>query len=426
MVIAAVSPAVAVWIAHLLPGDEPAPLSTMLIAAWVIGLVAYWIARSAAEHRFAVTMQRTVLPGEDVFHDLERLDHVHPDEVARSMAHRLEVLSAALPVAAAATIVPATVAYIAMGVHSHGWPSERMYEEWVAGHAGALAWMALVGLVASVAMTRRSARLPIAAPIAAVATLAAAGGAAAWWWLVGPAAIAATVAIVVRRLRIERGRIQAEDPAAGSEVFTLRGVIQQIRASVATTRAFVRAHRRGVVGALAVVIGGWALLSARHAGDRASAARAAMTPVPTVELGKITATPLAGSQSTFRLDPSSCESMTFARGNCVKLEIMFHDHEAMELASVFPGIAAVPAGWHAVLNARFDTAASTGGKLLVTAFHQTNQLDSHNATGAFDAVACDAITPASLRVAPDPKGPSEQHVTLLLYPTLELAAPCVR
>src|SRR3954471_19945910 len=58
MVIAAVSPAIAAWLAHGLPGKEPAPLSTLLIAAWVLGLVAYWIARSAAEHRFAVTMQR--------------------------------------------------------------------------------------------------------------------------------------------------------------------------------------------------------------------------------------------------------------------------------------------------------------------------------------------------------------------------------
>src|SRR5436309_3171984 len=84
------------------------------------------------------------------------------------------------------------------------------------------AWVALAGLVASVAMTRRAARLPIAAPFAAVAALAAAAGSAIWWWLVGPAAIALTIALVVRRLRIERDRIQAEDPAAGSEMFTLR------------------------------------------------------------------------------------------------------------------------------------------------------------------------------------------------------------
>ena len=166
MVIAAVSPAVANAFAKVLPGREPAPLSTLLLGAWILGLVGYFIARSAAEHRFAVAMSRTVLPGEDLYHDLDRLDQVHPDEVARHMAHGLEVLSAALPIAAAATIVPATIGYITMGVSAHGWPSDTLYELWLVKHAPGIAATAMLGLVATAMMTRPWARRPSIVPAA--------------------------------------------------------------------------------------------------------------------------------------------------------------------------------------------------------------------------------------------------------------------
>jgi len=203
-------------------------------------------------------------------------------------------------------------------------------------------------------------------------------------------------------------------------------MIEQFRSTAATTRAFVRAHRRGFAATLVVAIAGWALLSARHSSERASAARAAMTPAPTIELGKVTHAPREGSHSTYRLDSSGCEGLPFAHGNCVKLEIVFRDHEVVDVPSAFPGLSAVPSGRHAEVTARLDVPSSSVGKFAITTFGQTDHVEAHRLTAAFDTIACGQhAVPTTVRVAPDQKGPTEQHVTLLLAPTLELTSPCV-
>jgi hypothetical protein len=431
MVIAALSPTAANAVARLLPGHAPAPLATLLVSAWVLGVVGYFIARSAAEHRFAVAMSRTVLPGEDLFHDIERLDHVHPDEVARGMAHRLEVLSAALPVAAAAAILPATAAYVAMGVAAHGWPSEVAFEAWLVAHASALAMMSMLGLAASVVMTKRAARLPIAAPIAATIAFGAASGTIVWWWLVGPAAIAATIAVIARRLRKERERILAEDPAAGSEVFTLRGFIREVRATAAKGRAFVRAHKRGfAIAAVSVPILaiGWRAL---QSSDEQTRHVDFITKVPTVE---VAATPTTGvtPHSTFQLTPASCIGSDPNRGtDCVQLEVVFHDHQPVEVPSVFPGLSAIPARWRARVIESFVSAPRGHGFSVIafprssTDYDQSPQwLDAYHSNGLAEAGTCAAPTPAGVRVRPDPDGPDEQRVTMLLAPSLTLARGC--
>ena len=74
-----------------MPGIQPAPLSTLLSGSWIIGLVAWAISRARVEHRFAVAMSKYVLPSNDLDHDVERLDHERPDDIARAMGHQLEV-----------------------------------------------------------------------------------------------------------------------------------------------------------------------------------------------------------------------------------------------------------------------------------------------------------------------------------------------
>ena len=429
MVIAAVSPTIAGWVTHVLPGKEPAPLSTLLVAAWVLGLVAYWMARSTAEHRFAVAMSRTVLPGEDVFHDIERLDHVHPDELARGMAHRLEVLSAALPVAAAATIIPATAAYIGMLVAGGHWPSERAYEAWVADHAGALAWTAMLGLVASLMMTKISLRQARTAPIAIVFAVIATGFAPLVWWLVGPIAIAVVAAFIVRKLVKERALIQAEDPAAGSEVFTLRGFIAEVRANMIEVRAFVRAHRRGFMIAgvsIPVLAIGWKVMHPKTFNDPAPPvveieAQAHVAPQGMQYLSQ------AGSSASYHAVPVTC----FGDHKCTRLDADIPRGAPITVESVFPGIRAVPPGWHARLRMHFEH--SDGRGVIAMAFPKSatefdnnpQWLDDYHPDAFADVNACGQLLPlGGLRLRADSNGPAMQHVTLVLEPTLELTTTC--
>jgi hypothetical protein len=438
MVIAAIWSSLSDWIAGALPGREPATLSTLLLGAWALALLGYFIARSAAEHRFAVAMSRTVLPGDDVFHDLERLDHVHPDNVARSMAHRLEVLSSALPVVAAATIIPASAAYIAMGVDARGWPSERAYEAWLVDNAAALAWIAVLGIVAGVAVTRRALRLPIVAPIAAGIAVASAGLTAVSWWFVGPAAIAATLAVIVRRLRFERGRIQEENPAAGSEVFTLRGMFRELRAAFGTCRAFVRWHRKWfVAGAVAFGAVGAVLMTMSVVGRPVEPRTPAVAIAPVAaQIADVPQIPPSTSRSTYRIEPSPCGTVVSAngssarspwRGECLRVEIVFRDLDAIDVPA-FPGLAAIPTGWHAQLLAGFVNSGDNRGVMMIgfpiaeTTFDQNPQwIDSYHPRAITEATACaDRAVPATVRMRPDSNGPNEQRLTLLLNPTLEL------
>jgi len=74
---------------------------------WIVGIVAVGDRARARRARSRSRCPKYVLPGSDLDHDIEGLDHEHPDEMARQMAHRLEVKSSAWPVVAAAIILPA-------------------------------------------------------------------------------------------------------------------------------------------------------------------------------------------------------------------------------------------------------------------------------------------------------------------------------
>src|SRR5262245_65785207 len=100
MLAIALSPALAKKIASGMPGLNPAVLSTLVIAMWVTGIIAYTLSRAMGEHAFLVAMSRYVMPSENLDQDVERLAHEKPDDIGRTMAHRLEVKSAAWPVVA--------------------------------------------------------------------------------------------------------------------------------------------------------------------------------------------------------------------------------------------------------------------------------------------------------------------------------------
>jgi hypothetical protein len=257
----AASPRIAKLVGLVLPPDDPAVIATSLLAAWLGGALVYAVARAVCEHRFTIAMTRCVLPGDDLHHDLERLAHEQPDEVARRMAHRLEVRSAVLPVMAAALLGPATLAYLALAAKLRGWPLNRVIEDTLGGHAAFLVAGGLAGLIATLGVLTPRLRSPAAAVPAAVVAITALvlaialRGTPASWLALSVIATAGMIAMVARTLRVERAWIDTDDAAAGTEVF------DAIAARLAQLRRFVAMHRAQV----ALVLAAFGLGLAGHA-----------------------------------------------------------------------------------------------------------------------------------------------------------------
>ncbi len=328
--VAAASPSLASLIARGMPGLVPAALSTCLVASWLAGILVYVAARAVQEHRFAVAMSRCVLPGEDLDLDLERLSHERPDDVARGMAHRLEVASAALPVAAAAFLLPATAMYLGLAVRAKGWPATTDFELALAGHAPALLAIAAAGLVGAIVMTRRATRMPQVAPLAtmiagAAAPIAAFAPGALRWIALATCAIAGAAAVVVRRLRIERARIETEDPAAGSEIFTWRGFVAGVRQTAARVRARV-VTRHAKLAFLALGVTGAVAFGAR---PKHTAIAQPHIETPQVVPGEL---------------PVSKFTTTQLADGRLQIDIDFVDGRAVDIPAL-SGLAAVPEGW---------------------------------------------------------------------------------
>ena len=407
MVIAATTPSLAAWVTRGLPGIQPAPLSTLLVATWLIGIAAHSIARSVAEHRFAVAMSRYVLPGDSLHDDLERLSHEHPDAVARAMAHRLEVGSAALPVLAAATLLPATLLYGLEAIRARGWPASE-FEAAIATHGSTLAAIAAVGIAASIVVTRRAARGPGVAPIAAgvAAGCAVLTIVTSTWWFVAPAVIAATLALVGRRLRFERAQIHADDPAAGSEVFTMRGLVRRIRSTIVAIRP--RLTRVNVVRVVAV---GAALVAAswgRVPSSRAAHRTARLAHAPVIAPGTPGAAPESSTYTVQRVD------------GALHIAIKFRDRQGVVIPTL-PGLDQVPVGWRVRLDV--NTGSNDSGDLVVTFRAERRLLSIGDGVHMSSDVCDDADRSTSLRIESATEPPDE--ALLIVHPTLELA-DCVK
>ena len=403
LLVTASLPSLARFLASGLPGINPAVLCTLLVAMWIVGGFVYAAARALDEHRFAVAMSRFVMPGKDVIEDVERLSHEHPDRAAREMAHRLEVRSAALPVLAAGVLLPVTALYASAFVRAGGWPVIADFEASIAANATELSWCALAGVVASVVMTKRFARLPANAPFAVGIAIVSLGIAfATTMWLVAPALIAAAAALVVRRLRIERDLLQAEDPAAGSEIFTIRGLLRQLRASGASVVCALRATRRRRM-ALTVTC------TAVAAGAIVFVYSSPQEPMIIVTKPEITYTPsqptVTATGSTYRVEPIGDGQLR------VTFEIA--DTQPVTLQNL-AGLDRVPHGW----NARVSITLIEGETMRVTPFadepHDAIQhgqpLERSQASCALEA------PPMKLSVAATPG-----RYVLLVAPVLEPA-----
>lgn len=404
----ALSASLAHAIAGHMPGINPAVLSTFVVVMWVIGALAFTLSRARGEHQFAVQMSKYVLPGDDLDHDLERLSHENPDDIARGMAHRLEVKSAALPLLAAGFILPVTALYIYQGVRAGGWPSITDYEASLALHTKAFVGTAIAGVVCAVIMTRRFARLPAVAPVGALLALGVGGFAIAGTpWLAGIALLLATAAAIAWRLREERTLLETEDPAAGSELFTLRGMLRSVAGAARAVRkhVFATQHRRTFMWGTSafLVLIGFAL--SRSQTD-AKVERAAAHAAPSVDL---TTPVVMKSGSTYRI-----EHMGDGR---LKISMTIVDSQPIDIA--FPGVATIPPTWQAKLDVHIVQYASS---LRVTAFPdepgaRVETLAAAQLDASFSQIACDiAMHDLALQVQAQVPGEYTLYVTPVLVP----------
>ena len=415
LILASAIPRVAAWMTTWLPGVEPAPLATLLGVTWIVGVVAWAMGRARGEHRFAVAMSKFVLPSDDLDHDIERLDHERPDVMARQMAHHLEVRSAAWPVIAVALILPATSLYLARAARIRGWPATSELEASLEAHAGTLIAIAIAGAIAAIAMTRRSLRLPIAANIAGglgvvaalVTTGLVAAGSTAGLWMSGVAIGSGAVGLVGRRLRRERNQIAAEDPAAGSEVFTIRGVLRSLRAASSTAYRTIRrlrgykAWRFGVVGTLAA--GAIAIVVVRKPESPAAAKPGSVMPQAN-----------RAEPRRAALDPAYRIERV---GDRFQIDLVL-DGSPIDIPSL-SDLGMVPPDWHATVKIASDA------EVAISPFETTAAaivLDSLNSHGEFRIDNCDGrVQPLGLHVAPRTNQPGPHKVTLYVTPTLGVA-----
>jgi hypothetical protein len=376
----------------MLPGVQPAGAATMLSAAWLLALASYAISRARSEHRFAVAMSKYVLPGGDLDFDLQRLDHERPDEMARGMAHHREIGSAAWPVLGAALALPPLGLYVARAIAQRGWPVMAGFEQSLAAHHRAFAMYGIAGVIGAIAMTRRATRAPRAS--AALLGLAFMIGAVAAGMrspmLAVFAVVPATMAVVVRRLRVERAAIAAVDPAAGSDMLTFRDVLRAIGASLrAVGRVAGRPATLRATVAIVIIGVGWQYA---HRVKRAPETRAAAAAVPQMAPDRSLMLPH---------DPDAIAQVVEHDGE-IKVDVDF-DGKPVDLDHL-AGLYNVPPSWRAYVDVSAD-----GGPVKVSPFRD-QQPELVSGTQHFVNVGCGDLEQIGLHVEPTTEHP--YHVTL--------------
>jgi hypothetical protein len=211
-------------------------------------------------------------------------------------------------------------------------------------------------------------------------------------WLVPVALIVASVGYMARRLRIERGLLEAEDPAAGSEIFTIRGALRQVRTAVSAVVARVRTVRPVwvLVAGLLVIAGVTA--TKLIAIERAPTAQLAAGPGAVTPGASPTLTPTVGpTGSRFTVEPAGQDGELV-----VTLDLL--DEQPIEIPAL-AGLSEVPSGW----QARVVIAQLEGGALQFTLLGDVPATTSLGDAWSATARSCGiAPQPFGLRVQGSP------------------------
>ncbi|MEO6773804.1 MAG: hypothetical protein ABI467_12430 [Kofleriaceae bacterium] len=419
LIAAASSPSLAGRLASVMPGIQPAPLSTLLSGSWIIGLVAWAISRARVEHRFAVAMSRYVLPSGDLDQDVERLDHEHPDDIARTMGLELEVRSAAWPILAAGVIVPATALWAARILRTHTWPVMSDFEVALAIHAKALALIGLASTIGAIAMTRKALRRPVIAtlalPVGAVATaltfVAFGRSAGAAWLLCGGAVVVTAIGLVARKLRAERALLEIDDPAAGSELFTIRGAIRELRAGLVTAAAHWRRvplRLRMATGVVALLGCTWGAVHYWRGYAHGPVTVAIANPLPTV--GELM--PVA---QNLPINPVVASTIKVDRiGSRFWVEALLDANGDAVIPMI--GFKTVPEGWRATLAIEMVSADPLG---FVTETGDVHTLSPASPRTELTIDACTAPKALAVHVE-QPRSPGKK-IVFWVVPTLTVA-----
>lgn len=395
--VCAMSPKLTAYLTKGMPGINPALLSTLVMAMWVLGIVAYCVARARCEHHFQVAISKTVLPSENPDEDIDRLSHEHPDEVARGMAHELEVRSSAWPVAAAAMLIPMTLLYGYFGIKTHDWPAIVDYEQSLAANAPKLLFLAVIGSFAAILTTHRAFRQSSTGMwmlSLGVLSFPATG------WLASLFIITLSIGFVVRKLRKERSMLETNDPAAGSEMFTWRGFIT----SVASTLEGIGSKldkRQGrialVAGIAAVATLGFVTGRRTHVTVQKPAPAAAQVMPQQLFVNK-------ESGSSYKITPS---------GTSWRVDVTLTNEDVLDIH--FPGIAEIPVGWTARMTMQSDSAPALYlGRLDMTTDEVMGNPAANN--GGYSISACMGPIPFGLKA----KGQPGTYV-VVVTPVLEPA-----
>lgn len=425
MIAAAASTALADRVAWALPGLQPAPVATLLFGAWLLGLVAWAITRARVEHRFAVAMSRYVLPSTDLDLDVERLDHERPDTIARAMGHQLEVRSAVWPIVAAAVVVPASLVWLGWMVRAPVWPVSD-FEATLAGHAGALALTGMVGALAAIGATWAALRQPTVATVAwpvglgvtAVAIVGLAVGVDAGWPVAGLGMVTAVVGLIGRTLQRERALLEVEDPAAGSELFTIRDAVRALRTALTCVHGLVRRvspRTWGLTAATASValLGGGALLWLARRPAAPPIAPVVMTQAAVAVTAHDPVAPTPPTPSTPEPGPAGPAYAIERVG--ARLAVVVEPTDRAELVVALPGVATVPQGWTATLLLE----RGSGGSIAVIGADGAQALGDRARRIALRIDGCGGPQPLELHLRPDPG--QRDRVTLYVTPQLATA-----
>ena len=227
--------------------------------------------------------------------------------------------------------------------------------------------------------------------------------------------VTVSIGLVARMLRDERALLEVEDPAAGSELFTIRGMIRQIRESlVATKQALSFIKRRywligGSLAAIALILtGGNMLLKARH---QASEAKAALATMPTAQVQQ-QLVPLAPPS---RRPPSRGHFKVQRSGSRFRVDATLNENGEIVVPMV--GFATVPESWSARSISSSAAAAAPIG--LVTSDGAVKYLSSANPTAHLVIDACKGNRPLAVSLKQDHA--AGQQVVLYVSPKLEVA-----
>lgn len=423
LIATAASPHFTVWLASIMPGIQPAPLSTLLSGSLIFGVVAWAISRGRVEHRFAVEMSKYVLPSNDLDHDVERLDHEHPDHIARAMGHRLEVRSAAWPILAVGVLAPATALWLGRLVRTHAWPVMSEFEIGLAMHAKTLALIGFASTIGAIAMTRKALRQPVTAtlalPFGAVASgLTVVGfwkGSALAWVLCGISVVIVAIGLVARTLRKERTLLEVEDPAAGSELFTIRGAIREVRAQLATARGYWRRvpiRYRMLTGVVALLGCSWGAVHYWRGYAHAQKLEAAYAAIaPTAQIAPNELMPASPTAPNARINPTTKVDRIGGRF-WVETQLDANGEAVIPMV----GFSGLPAGWRATLDLELVSHDPLG---FVTEANDVRYISPESPRMQLAVDACSTSKSLALHVQ-QPHTPNHK-ITFWLVPTLTVA-----